>query len=107
MSHASFDAGLALDLSRGHRAIGLALLATLALTLAASALPAAETSRDKPFFRHASFADFAAGQVSSPETEFYVARKGDKGEIRWGNRYDYNTGCTDSAGHSPTQSETG
>ena len=66
-------------------------LAALALTLAVSALPAAEPAGGAPFFRHASFADFAQGSLSSPGTGLYVARKGERGEIRWVNRYDYNT----------------
>lgn len=89
MPHTSLDARHALGLSRGRRAIGRGL-ATLALKLAASTLPAAETSGGAPFFRHASFADFATGQVSSPGTGLYVARRGDRGEIRWINRFDYN-----------------
>ena len=64
-------------------------LATLGLIVAVSSLPAA-ASGETPFFHHASFADFAAGQVSSPGTGLYIARKGEQGEIRWINRYDYN-----------------
>lgn len=82
-------------------------IATLAAALLQAAIPAALRSAEPamattqagpagpagpaPFFRHASFADFAAGQVSSPGTGLYIARKGDKGEIRWINRYDYNS----------------
>jgi hypothetical protein len=60
------------------------------LVLLASALPAQEASLAEPFFRHASFADFALGTLSSPGTGLYVARKGDRGEIRFVNRFDYN-----------------
>ncbi|MBM3746951.1 MAG: VCBS repeat-containing protein, partial [Acidobacteria bacterium] len=42
------------------------------------------------FFRHATFADFAQGSLSSAGTGLYLARKGDRGEIRFVNRFDYN-----------------
>jgi len=57
-----------------------------AVSVASAVEPAPESS----FFHHKSFADFAAGEVSSPGTGLYVARQGDQGEIRWINRYDYN-----------------
>lgn len=70
-------------------AVGLGAAMCLLLLLA-SVLPAQEAARETPFFRHASFADFAQGTLSSPGTGLYVARKGDRGEIRFVNRFDYN-----------------